>query len=67
MMHRRDLKAARNIGFVATDSARALNVAGASFSGFFHHAGMSPQRIDMSARSPLPATTTSIFVVGAKL
>jgi hypothetical protein len=67
MMHRRDLKAARNIGFVATVSARALNVAGASLSGFFHHPGMSPQRIGMSARAPLPATRTSIFVVGAML
>jgi hypothetical protein len=44
-MHRRDLKAARNIGFVATVSARALNVAGASFGGFFHHAGMSPSAL----------------------
>jgi hypothetical protein len=35
MMHRRYLKAPRNIGFSATVSARALNVAGTSFRDFF--------------------------------
>ncbi|MCE4226967.1 hypothetical protein HCU64_24830 [Methylobacterium sp. C25] len=34
MMQRRFLKASRNMGFSATVSARALNVAGTLFSGF---------------------------------
>jgi hypothetical protein len=33
------LKAPRNIGLSATDSARALNVAGTSLSDFFHQTG----------------------------
>jgi hypothetical protein len=43
MMHRLRLKASRNIGFSATVSARALKLAGNSFSVFFHHQGMNPR------------------------
>ena len=39
-MQRRALNAERNIGFSATVSARALNVDGSSFSGFFHQTGI---------------------------
>ncbi len=66
-MHRRDLKAERNIGFSATLSARALNVDGSSFSGFFHHDGTSPQRIGRISRPTSPERMTSIVVVGAIL
>src|SRR5258705_4225233 len=65
MRHLLRLNADRNIGFVATDSARALKVASfISLSGLFHHAGMSPQRMGMHERCPSPETTTSIKVVG---
>jgi hypothetical protein len=50
IMHRRYLKAPRNIGFSATVSARALKVAGTSFRGFFHQVGIRPQRIGTISR-----------------
>lgn len=52
-MQRCDLNAERNIGFSASVSARALKVDGSSLSGFFHHDGMRPQRIETSSR-PAP-------------
>jgi hypothetical protein len=43
------LNASRNIGLVATVSARALKVASfISLSGLLHHPGMRPQRIGTS-------------------
>ena len=36
-MHRWHLNASRNMGLLATLSARALKVAGNCFTGFFHH------------------------------
>jgi len=67
-MQRRSLNAVRNIGLSATDSARALNVAGTSLSDFFHQAGTKPQRIDTSPRAPrLSRRLTSTVSVGAML
>ena len=67
MRQRLRLKAARNIGFVATVSARALKVDGASLAVFFHHDGIRPQRIVGRSR-PVPCgTTTLIIVAGAML
>jgi hypothetical protein len=66
-MQRRHLNASRNIGFSATDSARALNVAGISFAVFFHHPGMRPQRIGTSSRPCFPSRITSTVSVGAML
>jgi hypothetical protein len=43
----------RNIGLSATVSARALKLAGICFSGFFHHHGTSPQRMETSSLAPL--------------
>ena len=49
MRQRLRLNADRNIGFFATVSARALNVASfISLSGFDHHDGIRPQRIRSS-------------------
>jgi hypothetical protein len=67
MMQRRSLKASRNIGFSATDSARALKVAGISFAAFFHQPGISPQRIGTSSRPCAPSRMTSTVSVGAML
>ena len=67
MMQRRFLNASRNVGFSATVSARALKVAGTSFSGFFHHTGTRPQRIETNSRPASARRTTSIVVVGAML
>ena len=68
MMQRRSLNALRNIGFSATDSARALKVAGSSFAGFFHQPGMRPQRIGTNSRAPcLSSRITSTVSVGAML
>ena len=67
MMQRRRFRASRNIGFSATVSARALKVAGRSFSVFDHQRGTNPHRIGTSPRPPSPARTTSIVVVGAML
>ena len=52
MMQRRRLNKSRNIGFSATVSARALNVAGSSFRLFFQKNGKRPQRIETSSRRP---------------
>jgi hypothetical protein len=51
-MQTRHLNAPRNTGRSASVSARALNVAGASLSGFFHYAAPRAQRIGTSS---LPA------------
>ena len=62
------LKASRNIGLSATLSARALKLAGSCFKAFFHHHGMSPQRIDASSTpAALAGLTTSTGSVGAML
>jgi hypothetical protein len=66
------LKAPRNIGFSATVSARALNVAGTSFRDFFHQVGIKPQRIGTISRPTISRffvreVTTSMNVVGAML
>jgi hypothetical protein len=62
------LNASRNIGLVATVSARALNVASLiSLSGLFHHPGTRPQRIGTRARLPSEETMASIVVVGQML
>jgi hypothetical protein len=56
------------MGLSATLSARALNVAGSCFSGFFHQYGMSPHRMGTSSLVPSAAgLTTSIVSVGATL
>jgi hypothetical protein len=60
-------KADRNTGFSATVSARALSVAGVSFAFFFHHDGISPQRIGASSFRPSRATTVLVAVVGQML
>jgi hypothetical protein len=58
----------RNIGFVATVSARALNVASfISLSGFDHHDGIRPQRIRSTRRLPSWSSIVSIVVVGQTL
>ncbi len=62
--HRDRLNAERNIGFSATVSTRALNVAGVSLAFFFHHDGTSPQRIGTSSRFASRSITASIVVVG---
>jgi len=46
------LDVSRNIGLVATVSARALKVAGISLMVFFHQLGMSPQRMGIRSRLP---------------
>ena len=52
----------------ATDSARALNVAGTSSSDFFHQAGTRPHRIGTNSRLPcLSRRITSTVSVGAML
>jgi len=61
------LNAARNIDLLVTVSARALRVDGTSLAVFFHHDGISPQRIDSRSRPASCGTTTSIMVVGAML
>ncbi len=56
------------MGFSDTVSARALKVAGTSFSGFFQKNGTRPQRMLTSSRWPSASSlTTSIIVVGAIL
>jgi hypothetical protein len=68
MRQRVRLNAVRNIGFSATVSARALNVASfSSLSGFDHHDGIKPQRIGTSVRLPSVETIVSIVVVGQTL
>ena len=67
MRHLLHLNAVRNIGFVATVSARALKVDGASLAVFFHHDGIRPQRIVGRSRPVSRGTTTLIIVVGATL
>lgn len=67
MRQRLRLKAVRNIGFVATVSARALKVEGASLAVFFQHDGIRPQRIARRSRPVSRGSTTSIIVVGAML
>ena len=62
------LNASRNIGLSATDSARALKVAGISLIVFFHQPGTRPQRIGTSSRCPsLSSRITSTMSVGAML
>jgi hypothetical protein len=68
MRQRLRLNADRNIGLVATVSARALNVASFnSLSGFDHHEGISPHRIRSSRRLPSWSSIVSIVVVGQTL
>ena len=68
MRQRLRLNADRNIGFVATVSARALNVASfISLSGFDHHDGMRPHLIRSSRRLPSWSSIVSIVVVGQTL
>jgi hypothetical protein len=67
MIQRRRLKASRNIGLLAIDSARALEVDGASFAAFFHHAGMRPHRTRANSRSAPSGITASMLSVGAML
>jgi hypothetical protein len=55
------------MGFSATVSARALNVAGTSFARFFHHHGMRFHRIGTKPFLPSCATTVFIVVVGQML
>ena len=58
-MQRRDFKAGRNIGLSATVSALALNVAGSSLSGFFHHSGPGTRGLSMTA--PANATIRTLW------
>ena len=48
-------------------SARALNVDGSCFMGFFHHHGTKPQGIRASSTLPSRMATTSTVSVGAML
>jgi len=52
---------------IATVSARALNVDGSSFMGFFDHHGTRPQRIGASSTLPSRMATMSTVSVGAML
>src|ERR1700733_8218200 len=68
MRQRVRLNAVRNIGFSATVSARALNVASFnSLRGFDHHDGTKPQRIGTSLRLRSLSVIVSIVVVGQTL
>src|SRR5712671_3980961 len=64
MTHRWRLNASRNIGLSATLSARALKLAGICFSGFFHHHGMRPQRIETISCAPSAVVLTTLHRVG---
>lgn len=65
-MQRRDLKAERNIGLVATVSARALKVAGRRLV-WSHHDGINPQRMGAAVRALPSARIVRTSVVGAIL
>lgn len=63
---RRRLNASRNIGFVSTVSARALNVAGTFFSGCFHQNGTRPHRTCSSANPFSPLVMVHTGSVGQR-
>jgi hypothetical protein len=52
------------MGFSATVSARALNVAGVSLVFFFHQDGTNPHLMGISSRTLPRSITASIVVVG---
>ena len=66
-MQRLPWNADRNKGLSATVSARALKVDGRSLEIFFHHDGISSQRIGGSAGPPAVGSTMSMVDVGAML
>src|SRR5271170_5086361 len=66
IMQRRRLKDSRNIGFSATVSARALNVAGTSLRLLFQKNGIRPQRIETSSRCPPPIETDHVDIRGRR-